>query len=263
MAWLWLGPSPPKRKAAELDWHRKKHLWWWCIGSSAQDKTNWGKELPERNSPGISAAISNQKGGGKWFYTDRNCRRTKGRQETCLEQTELSTSLNGIYNCTTEIIVQTRSITWYRKGESGRKHPLEAVKHAGTSAHKFLEPKIAGRWRFFTGKEALSTCPSFVLSLIIHYQVLQATECNKCAIQIWIGHYELQGKINQTPHSKLEHRTAQNQCLTVNKQKPAEKPFSLFLNVLIMQQSFQKMQAAYEIIWRHRANTTWSSHGWR
>lgn len=26
--------------------------------------------------------------------------------------------------------------------------------------------------------------PSFVLSLIIHYQVLQATECNKLAIQI-------------------------------------------------------------------------------
>lgn len=58
----------------------------------------------------------------------------------------------------------------------------------------------------------------------------------------------MQRKRNQTPQSKLEYRTALNQCLTVNKQKPAEKPFRALLNVLVMQQSFQKMQAAYEII---------------
>lgn len=82
--------------------------------------------------------------------------------------------------------------------------------------------------------------PSFVLSLIIHYQVLQATECNKLAIQIWIGHYELQRRRNQTPQSKLEFRTALNQCLIVNKQKPAENPFSLFLNVWSCSRVFRK-----------------------
>lgn len=51
-----------------------------------------------------SRGISNQKGGGKWFYTNGNCRRTKGSQATCLEQAQLKTSLNGIYNCMTEIM---------------------------------------------------------------------------------------------------------------------------------------------------------------
>lgn len=266
ITWLWLWPSPPKRKIAELDWHRREHLWWWWVGSSwHKAKQTVGRNYQQGISPGISTAINNQKGGGKWFYTDGNCRKTKGRQATCVEQTQLSTSLIGIYNYMAEMIVQTRSITGYRKErhESGRKHPLVATKHAGTSANNSPEPGIAGRWRFFTGKEHSVHAPSLVLSLVIHYQVLQATECNKPAIPIWIGHYELQRRRNQTPESKVEYRTALKQRFTVNKQKPAEKPFSLFLDVLIMQQSFQKMQAAYEIIWRRRANTTWSSHGWR
>lgn len=136
------------------------------------------------------------------------------------------------------------------------------MKHAGTSANKFLEPGIAGRWRFFTGKEPLIAHYSIISDYSLPSTAgnwMQETCNSNLNWPLWIA----EGKKAKTPQSKLEYRTALNQCLTVNKQKPAEKPFSLSLNVLIVQQSFQKMQAAYEIIWQHRANTAWSSHGWR
>lgn len=128
----------------------------------AQGKPDCGKELPAGNQP--RDLYSHQQ-------SERERQTVLHRQKLQKNQRKTSnmfganTAKYSYIIDMTEIIVQARSITRYRKErhESGRKHPLEAMKHAGTSANKFPEPGIAGRWRFLTGKEPLSACSIFCI----------------------------------------------------------------------------------------------------
>lgn len=116
------------------------------------------------------------------------------------------------------------------------------------------------------GKKSLSMhAPSLIQSLSIHYYV--STTHNRAQYacnSTWIGHCELQRDTKPTTTKQLEYRTPLK-SMSVSKQRkknPTEKPFRLLLYMLIMQQSFLIMQAAYEIVWWQKARTRWPSHGW-
>lgn len=154
---LQLWPRPPKKKTAGLDLRRQKPpvmmTSWFLTG---WEETDCGKEPPPR-AQRRDLRSHQQWESGKWFYITGQAP-NEGKQQVWNKHREVLLWM--VYNHTTEIIVQARSIARHKKEwhESGRKHPWGAVEHAGTSEKKSLEPRITGTQRGLTGKEPLNAC---------------------------------------------------------------------------------------------------------